>query len=129
MVFITLVLGMLDLGLGVFHYNMLAQIARQGARRAIVHGSMADQLGVWGPDSYSGTGSDGSPIAQELQSSLPGFNLSEVSIQVDWIGGNEVTEDHHVCVTVTRPYQPIMTFIFGNPTITLQASSTMAIAH
>lgn len=130
MVFLTLVLGMLDLGLGVYRHNLLAQAARQGARQAIVHGDMADRLGPWGPASYSGTAADGSPIALAIQPLLAGIDPAEVSIQADWLdGGNEFTEEHRVRITVSTPYQPMMTFIFGNPTFTLQATSTMAIAH
>ena len=126
-VFLTLVLGMVDLGIGVFRYNTLAQAARQVARQAIVHGSMAVE--PWGPGTYSALANDASPIAQTVQSSVSGFDLSEVTINVEWIGGNKVTENDHARVTMTTPYRPIMTFIFGNPTFTLQATSTMAIAH
>lgn len=129
-VFLVLVLGMLDLGLGVFRYNTFAQAARQGARQAIVHGSMADRLGTWGPAPYSGLASDAHPIAAAIRPSLAGSDLSEITIQAEWPdGGNDVSEDHRVRVTVSGPYRPMMTFIFGSPTITLRASSTMAIAH
>jgi Flp pilus assembly protein TadG len=129
MVFLMLVLGMLDLGIGVLRYHVLAQAARMGARQAIVHGSLADRLGPWGPASYSGTGASADPIAQAVSPILVAVDPSEVSIQADWIdGGNEFSQDH-VRVTVSAPYRPLMTFIFGNPEFTLQATSTMAIAH
>src|SRR5438552_3651889 len=48
-ILITLVLGMLDLGLWVARQQMLAHAARQIARQAVVHGSLADKLGKWGP--------------------------------------------------------------------------------
>ncbi len=129
-IFLTLVLGMLDLGLGVFRYNLLAQAARQGARQAIVHGDMADRLGTWGPGAYSGTAADGTEIALAIQPLLRGIDPAQVSIQAEWLdGGNEVAEEHRVRITVSTPYQPAMTFIFGNPTFTLEATSTMAIAH
>jgi hypothetical protein len=130
MIFLTLVLGMLDLGIGVFRYNLLSQAVRQGTRQAIVHGGMADRLGPWGTATYSGTADDGSPIALAMQPSLVGLDPAQVTILAEWPdGGNEVSEHDRVRVTVSAPYQPIMTFIFGNPTFTLQASSTMAIAH
>ena len=130
MIFLTMVLGMIDLAIGVFRFNVLSQAARQGVRQAIVHGAMADRLGSWGPGAYSGTAADGSPIAQAIQPILAGFDLTEVTITAEWLdGGNKVSEDHRVRVNVSTPYQPMMTFIFGNPTFTLEASSTMAIAH
>jgi hypothetical protein len=128
LIFFTLVLGMLDLAWGVFRYHMIGEAARQGARQAIVHGSMADRLLPWGPADYAGTAEDGSPLAKAVESSLHGLELSEVTIQAQWIdGGND--PEQRVRVTVSAPYRPIMTFIFGNPAIPLQAASTMAIAH
>ncbi len=135
--FLTLVMGMLDLGMGVFRYNTISQAARQGARQAIVHGSMADALGPWGSatrtiSDFSTAPSDATDkgIYDAIRPSLASFNLSEVTATVEWIdGGNRPDLEHRVRVTVSAPYRPIMTFIFGNPTYTLSASSTMAIAH
>jgi Flp pilus assembly protein TadG len=130
MVFLTLVLGMLDLGLGVFHYHVLGQAARQGARQAIVHGNLADRLGPWGPQGFTVTAEDASPLVAAIRPVLAGFDLSQVTIQAEWPdGGNDPSSDQRVRVTVSAPYRPIITFIFGNPTYTLQATSTMFIAH
>ncbi|HUT14608.1 MAG TPA: TadE/TadG family type IV pilus assembly protein [Thermoguttaceae bacterium] len=128
LLFLTLVLGMLDLGIGVFRYNLLAQAARQGARQAIVHGTLADRLGPWGPQSYSGQGDDSHPVADAVRPSLTAFDPSEVGIQADWIDGDNEFEKR-VRIAVSAPYRPIMTFIFGNPTFTLRGTSTMPIAH
>src|SRR5512135_973199 len=57
MMFLTLVLGMLDLGIGVFEYNTISQVARAGARKAITHGYLAaynSTMNAWGPTNYSG---------------------------------------------------------------------------
>jgi Flp pilus assembly protein TadG len=126
LLFLTLVLGMLDLGIGVFRYNTLAQAARQGSRQAIVHGSLAVE--PWGPDTYSALANDTSPIAEVIRPSLSGFDLSEVTINAEWGGGNTIFQGNTVCVTVTAPYRPIMAMFLWDP-ITLQATSTMAIAH
>src|SRR5262245_26201074 len=40
-VFLILVFGMMDLGIGVARNNALSQAARQGVRQAIVHGRLA----------------------------------------------------------------------------------------
>jgi hypothetical protein len=127
-VFLILVFGILDFGLGVLRYHLLDQLARQCARQAIVHGSMADRLGTWGPASYSGTGADSHPIVQSVQSSLIGLEPSDVQIQVQWVDGSNDVEQL-VRVTASAPYQPIVTFIIGSPTFTLRASSAMPIAH
>ncbi len=128
MVFLTLVLGMLDLGLGVLRYHLLAQAARQGARQAIVHGDLANRLGTWGPAAYSGQASDDHPMTIAVRPSLTTFELSDVTVKADWLDGDNELEDR-VRVTASAPYRPIMTFIFGNPSITLEGSSTMLIAH
>jgi Flp pilus assembly protein TadG len=126
--FFILVFGILDFGLAVLRYHLVGQVARQCARRAIVHGNLADRLGTWGPGDYSGTGDDAHPISQSVQSSLIGLDSSDVQIQVQWIDGSNEVETR-VRVTVTAPYQPMTTFIIGNPTLTLRATSTMPIAH
>ena len=128
--FLILVFGMLDLGIGVFKYHLLAQAARQGARQAIVHGSLATKLGSWGPAAYSGNAADGTAIANYIKPMLA--DPSNVAITATWIdGGNAPVPPpgNRVTVTVSAPYKPIMLFIFGNQSYTLRASSTMYIAH
>lgn len=128
MVFLTLVLGMLDLGLAVFRYHVVAQTARLAARQAIVHGSLADRLGPWGPGAFSGTAADSHPIANEVRASLTGIDPSQTEVRADWLDGSNEFEDR-VRVSVSTSYRPIMTFIFGNPEFTIRATSTMLIAH
>jgi Flp pilus assembly protein TadG len=129
MVFLTLVLGMLDLGIGVFEYNTISQVARAGARKAVIHGSMAGAMGEWGPTTYGPVAAtDTNPIAQAIQPSLAGLDSTKVTIKVEWLDSDNQPEKR-VRVTVTYPFQPMMTFIFGNPTITLSAVSVMPIAH
>ncbi len=134
MVFLTLIFGMLDLGIAVLRYHQLAQAARLGAREAIVHGSLATELGAWGPGTsygnYLGPASDppAHPVVAAIQPSLVGFDLTQVQVDAQWLGGNDPRQGHRVRVTVSAPYQPIMLFIFST-SFTLSASSTMAIAH
>lgn len=134
LIFLTLVLGMLDLGIGVFRYHLVAQAARQGARQAIVHGSRADRLGPWGPDAFLGSAEDedAHQIVRTIVRFLPTFDPAEVTLQAERIDGGNVFEGprrDRVRVTVSAPFRPIMTFIFGNPTFTLLGTSTMPIAH
>jgi len=127
-VFLTLVLGMLDLGMAVFRYHVLAEVARVGARQAIVHGEMASELGPWGPASYEGPAAGSHTVSETLQSSLPGLDLSGITLKAEWLDGNNLLEDR-VRVTASMPYTPLMGFIFGSNTIPLAGSSTMPIAH
>ena len=128
-VFLTFVLGTLDFALGVFKYNIASGAARQGARLASVHGSLApSSMGQWGPAAYSGKGNDTNAIAQAIKPTLVGLDSSKVTIQVQWLDGSNDFEKR-VRVTVTTPYKPIMTSIFGNVTFNLTATSTVPIAH
>jgi Flp pilus assembly protein TadG len=136
---VTLVLGMIDLGLWVARQQMLAHAARQIARQAVVHGALADKLGSWGPATITTNGVAPSPynpndatsvIRQVAHNSLTDWKGSDVTVKVEWPdGGNDPRLEHRVRVTVSGPYHPIMTFIFGNPAYTLAAGTTMQIAH
>jgi Flp pilus assembly protein TadG len=128
-VFLTLILGTLDLGLGVLRNNALSQAARQMARQAVVHGSLSSS--PWGPGAYGPVAaSDTGAIATALQPYLIGMDPANVTVTVTWPdGGNAPDQGNRVRVALSTPYQPMMTFLFGNPTYTLTATSTMAIAH
>jgi Flp pilus assembly protein TadG len=129
-VFITLVLGMVDLGYGVFRQHVLTHAARQLARQAVVRGSMADRMNAWGPQPIKMTADQGHEAVSAISDALVGWDRSEVEVSVEWLdGGNDVTRQHRVQVALSAPYRPLMTFLFGNPAITLEASSTMAVAH
>jgi Flp pilus assembly protein TadG len=128
-VFLLLILGTLDLGLATYRYNTLSQVARQGARQAIVHGELAPPLmTAWGPTTYTGTAGDGSVYAQAISPMLVGFLPGDVTIQVEWPdGGNSLQQP--VRYTVTTEYRPLLTSVFSNTSYTLRAASTMPIAH
>jgi len=129
-VFITLILGVVDLGYGVFRQHVLSQAARQLARQAIVRGSLADELEAWGPTAISATADAGNSVTDYIAPKLIGWNLSEVRVDVAWIDGDhDVRDGNRVQVEMSAPYRPVMTFIFGNPSINLYASSTMTMAH
>lgn len=129
-VFVTLMLGMVDLGYGVFRQHVLTHAARQLARQAIVRGALADRFTRWGPEPLALNADQSHEAIDTIADSLVGWDRAEVEVSVEWIdGGNEADSQHRVHVTLAAPYRPIMTFIFGQPSITLHASSTMAIAH
>ncbi len=135
--FIVLTLGMLDLGIGVFRYHILANAARQAARRAIVHGERATALGNWGPStvdvmaSDSGTADivDGHDVAaypDGIQRLLVGCKLEQTQITLEWIDDSNALQKR-VRATVRTPYTPLT--LLSLHAVTLQASSTMQIAH
>lgn len=130
-VFLMVTSGILDLGIGVFRYHILAQAARQAARRAIVHGSNAAKLGPWGWTTIDVAASDnGTPIVDGtgdgIQSLLVGCDLANTRIKLEWLDGSNAP-NKRVRATVATPYVPV-TLLFLHP-LTLQAASTMPIAH
>jgi hypothetical protein len=129
-VFLTLIVGMIDLGVAVFQANVLSETARQGARRAIVHGALASSgPGSWGPGTYGPVAlTDSGAVAQEISPYVNGLiDPSKVNVTVQWLdGGNQ--ENDRVQVTLTYTYQPITTYVF-NGSFPLSASSTMTISH
>ncbi|HEY2250028.1 MAG TPA: TadE/TadG family type IV pilus assembly protein, partial [Planctomycetaceae bacterium] len=128
-VLLMLILGTLDLGLGTYQYNTLSQAAREGARKAAVHGALANATnGVWGPTTYSGTADDGSVYAQAVSGMLVGFTLTNVTITVEWIDGSN-TVGKRVRYTVSNTYTPAVASYFANSSYTQTAVSTMPIAH
>lgn len=132
MLFFSLVFGMLDLGLAVFRYHVLAHAARDVARQAIVRGSMAPpQLDSWGPETYTGQADADHPIAEATRRVLGGLDPADVEILVEWPTGSNVFNDPYnnpVRVVLAAEHQPMVLFLFQQ-TITLRAESTMIIAH
>ena len=135
-VFIVLTFGMLDLGMGVYRYHVISNAARQGARQAIVHGSSATTLGVWGPTTVGPVAANTSGMAivdstgdsdnrAGLKPLLYGCDLSNTTIKLEWIDGSN-TGGKRVRCTVTSPYKPFMPFLSQ---VSLSAASTMPIAH
>src|SRR5437867_11102723 len=102
-IFFTLVFGMLDLGLGLFRQNLLSEAARQGARQAAVHGSLAPSSwngGPWGPATIDTTAdATGVPLVDAARPFLVGFDLAQTHIKAEWIDGSNGVEDR-VRVTV-----------------------------
>ena len=134
-ILVTTTFGMLDVGSGVFRYNVLNHAARQGARRAIVHGTLSSVEGVWGPTTIGPVAAtttgvpivDGSgPNSNDgIAKTLVGCDLAQTTIEVQWIdGGNNLGQ--RVRVTLTSPYKPFMTFLTP---VTITAASTMQITH
>jgi Flp pilus assembly protein TadG len=130
-VFLILVFGTIDVGIAVFRHTVISQAARHGARQAMVHGEYATGLGVWGPTTVNVAATASDPVADSIRPMLAGCDLSGTNITVEWPDTTAPRNGFKkpVRVTITTNFNPIMTFIFGNPSFTLAASSTMPIAH
>ncbi len=130
MIFFSLVLGMLDLGLGILRHQQLTDATRFVARSAAVHGELANQLGKWGPTAITGNASDGSSVGNLFAQRMVRNSLASIVFTVDWPdAGNDVRNDNRVRVVASVPYRPMITFVFGSPTINLQSTSIVPVAH
>lgn len=136
--FLTLVLGMMDLAIGIFRSAVLAQTAKSAAREAIVHGELAVAWdtgdpptgSVWGPGGISKTSVQSltHDIKNTIAPALTGMDPSEVYVQVQWPDSFNAVGDR-VHVRLEHDYTPIIGFIFGQIEIPLVGSSTMRITH
>lgn len=127
---VTLMLGAVDLGFGVFQQHILTQASRHVARMAIVRGALAQRLEPWGPEAVEVQANASDPIATAIAPALVGLDLNEVELRVEWPDQtNDPRENARVRVRLTAPYRSLLTPFLGNPTIPLTAESTMYIAH
>ena len=131
-VLLSLLLGSLDLGVAVFRQHALSQAARQGVRKAIVHGSLAPTSwngGPWGPGTYGPVAAtDTDPKAQAIAPFLTGMDPSTVTVTYTWPDGKN-TAEKRVQVSLSTTWTPILGFVFGSSPVTITASSEMQIAH
>lgn len=128
-VFVTFVVGMLDLGVAVFRQHQNSYAARGAARAASVHGSEAAALGPWGPSAVGPMPASGAgAIPEEFRRHLCALDPSAVTIRVEWPDG-DAEPGSRVVVTVETSYQPMLTSLFGSGPIPIRAVSTMPISH
>jgi len=128
----TLVFGTLDLSIALIRQQIVSHAARQGARSAAVHGSLAPsgwKGGPWGTTTYgpvaaSSTTTD--PKVLAITPYLSGLTLSDVQITYEWPDSKNTAESR-VKVTVSTNYTPLTRFMSSSPG--LSGSSTMPIAH
>jgi hypothetical protein len=128
-VFLTLLLGSLDLALAVLRSNALAEAARRLTRAAIVRGEDATAVFTpWGPTTCQGTANDGSDYADAIRDALVVAKLTDVKYRLEWPDGDNASGDR-VEATITSNYAPILPSVFGSTRYNLQATSTMRIEH
>ena len=121
--------ALLDLGLAASRYNALAEAARQIARQAILHGSLAPvEVGSWGPTQFVGTAADGTNIVQTVHGRLPTMPENLVNIQVTWPDNDNSPRDR-VQVQVTYQHHPLVPGLTAWGTIDLHAVATMRIVN
>lgn len=127
-IFLIAVFGMIDLALLNVRRQNLAQAARVGIRTLIVRGSSADSLGALGPGEMEFKASADNAIANVIRPHLHLMDPTKVSVKVTWLA-NTNTIGNRVRINLSATCTPITTYVFGNPTWSFSARSTMPIAH
>ena len=148
--FLSLVLGMLDLSLCLYRQHVASEAARQGARAAVVHGYFAansSSMNTWGPSPsyfpppgsqslYSGStthtvqADDASDaLAAAIRPYLVGLDPNSVTLTIEWLDGDN-QPGSRVRVSVSLTYTHLMTLVYCSDDWTsIGASSTMTIMH
>jgi hypothetical protein len=129
--FMGLMLGTVDMGVGIMRMHIVSEAARQRARKASVQGALASFTvhgGPWGATAFSGNGNSSSQIVASNKAYLTGLDPTQVTINVTWPDGNNKLASR-VTYQVSTTWSPMITWIFGSPSYTLSASSTLQILH
>ena len=113
------ILGLVSGGMGIFRYQEVASLAREGSRYASTHGSQ-----------YQLETSKAAATAQDVYNNaiLPkavGLDTTKLSSSVTWNANNQ-PPNSTVTVTVTYQWKPEV-FLLG--TFTLSSTSTMPMAY
>jgi Flp pilus assembly protein TadG len=113
--FLVTVLGTFEFGLAVWQYNMLADLAQEGARWASVRGST------------SLTPATAADVTAFVQSRSLGLNPSVTTTWPDAASPNN-GPGRRVQVVVQKPFTP-GTSLIPNATMTLRSTAQMIIAR
>jgi Flp pilus assembly protein TadG len=124
--FIGLIVGLIEVGRGVWNYNMLAHATREGARYAIVHG--ADSTDPSGPGSDHFTAPDQDEMVFETVGRFGrGLDPDGLAVTSEWPDGDN-QRGSKVKVTARYEFHSIFSFLGISP-VTLTGSSIMTIQH
>jgi Flp pilus assembly protein TadG len=119
LMFIVLLFGVVEMGRMVLVYTSIANAARAGARYAIVHGADRTGSGVDGP-SGPGSTTQVQTVVQNF-ASVGLLDTSRLTIAVSYPSGNGVGST--VSVTVSYPYDPLVTYFNSFLSTTLASTS------
>jgi hypothetical protein len=116
---LMLLIGMIVTGLGVFRYQQLGSLAREGARWAAVHGP-AWQLSQGGAQPTSTT-----VMTSAIKPMAVGIDTTKVTCDLEWPAPTGTAPAGMVSVTLTYTWTPEA---FLSP-VTLKSTSTVPILY
>ena len=114
--FLTLTIGLIDFGIGVWEYNTVAHLARQGTRYAMVNSAAktATQIQDWVKDRAQDAG---------LKRDAAFLTVNATWLPVDKKPGSVVT------VQVQYNYTPVAHLFFTNGAVVLHSTSKMVVSQ
>jgi Flp pilus assembly protein TadG len=124
-VVLLLTIGTIVVGLGVFRYNQVASLAREGARYASVRGAQyASETG-----NAAATSTD---ISNYVKGKAAGLDTTKMTVTTTWNTSNALTDSstgkkNTVSVTVRYDWSPEA--YFGGVTLHLQSTSVMTMSY
>lgn len=144
--FVTLVMGIVDMGRAVWATTSLNSAAREAARFAIVHGGSPSNtcpVGPAGPDAPAATASASCPYPSPSKQSVVnaataaamagGSNVTVTVCYGDGCSGDTDTgtnaRGQSVTVTVTSSVNLVVPALLGRPSFNLTGTSTMVVNH
>jgi Flp pilus assembly protein TadG len=125
-IFFMLVMGLIEVGRAVWHYNALSHAVREGARYAMVHGSEDTDPSGPGSSYYSAPDQD-SQVTQTVEDFASGLDVSNLTVSSEWLSGSNIPGTK-VQVTGEYEFEPIFGFA-GMVSFTMTSSTTMEITH
>lgn len=117
---LLVIFAVVDFSRGVYEFNAINDMARSGARYAIVHGSKSA--------TPAGPAANSTAVTTAARSKAVSLTAANAAVTSTWLDGTN-TPGSRVRVNVTYPYVPIVARLFPFGTLTLQSSSTMVVTN
>ncbi len=114
--FLTLVFAIIDISRGILMYNILSNVARDGARYAAIHAPNA--TGACTPSNITQSNLD------TAAKGSAGPFASGIAVAVTTACGTD-TYGTYFTITASNTFQPVTTLVFAAVSLPLSASSKM----
>lgn len=124
-VLFLMLFGIMEGGWLYYNQNQITDAAREGARYAAVHGTLAEDVSDDDVDTYVVPTSD---VKTDIVDHLSIPDASDIDVKVS-VPDGDMVPGHHVTVKVTFLYHPLIGYAFGSAAITLKSSSTSIIYY
>jgi Flp pilus assembly protein TadG len=121
--FFMTIFGLISFGVGVFRYNMVADLAQEGARWASVRGSGHDASMAAATEAEVGTYVSARAVGLSVSTSVFTVDASKVCTTTH-TNPSALGEGSGYCVTVTNSFTPF-TSLIPNAALTLQSTAQM----